>query len=151
MQHGKLCGNRCPWTIIQFFQSDCKYISTMLPQDTSDGSSSSPASTRRRSTSIRVVGNLLRDLPVRLKEFTENLEKTTECLHQGTHPQALLVIQVRNVLKKWRNLQANQDHKGSFRRCEQNTFAHCTNRHRHFVRTSHRHKKEERKRDFYTA
>ena len=47
---------------------------TSLPQDSAEDSSSSPATIRRRSTSIPVLGNLLRDFQEWLEEFTENLE-----------------------------------------------------------------------------
>ena len=42
----------------------------------------------------------MRDLPEWLEEFAE-LFWTKECQHHGTHPQALLVKQIRNFQENW--------------------------------------------------
>ena len=62
--------------------------------DSTEDITSSPATIRRRSTSSPSPGNLLRDLPELLKDFKENL------VDEGTHPQALLVNQIRNLHEK---------------------------------------------------
>ena len=90
MQHGERCTDCCPRIIDTSF-------SASLPQDTSDDTSSSPATTRSDSTSTPAPGNpsrepartkntnknrdivlawghWLRDLPEWSEEFTENLE-----------------------------------------------------------------------------
>ena len=61
MQHRKVRTNRCPRIINRFSSSSASTLPKSLPQNTSDASSSSPAITRRRNTSIPVLGNQLRD------------------------------------------------------------------------------------------
>ena len=71
MQHGEPCTDRCPRIVGMFFQLECKYVSYIVTQDTSDDSSSSPATTRRDSTRIPVMGNQLRD-PTETKNTNKN-------------------------------------------------------------------------------
>ena len=50
---------------------------------------------------VTVQGNLLRDLPEWLEDFTKKTKWTKEGPHHGTHPQALHLNQIRNILEKW--------------------------------------------------
>ena len=93
MQHGKLRTDRCPWFIDRFFQLSYTYISTIVTAD-SVVSTLRPETTRSESMSGQargdlspkptetetanknediepVRGDLLRDLPEWLGEFTE--------------------------------------------------------------------------------
>ena len=93
MQHGKLCTDRCPRII-------------------TEGSTSSPATIRRRSTRSRALGDLLccaeqsEDLNKDIDQARVNLlrdlaEWLEECQHRRMHPQALLVNQIRNLQETW--------------------------------------------------
>ena len=95
-------------------------------QDSTEDFTSSPATIRRRSTRSPVLGDQLRSsenqrmitgtmitgTSIQYWETccaicqngwrtSQQTLKTKECWHQGTHPQALLVNQIRNVLPKW--------------------------------------------------
>ena len=56
-----MCTVRCPRIVDKFFQLECKYVFTSLLQDTSDDTSSNPATTRSDNTSIPASGNRSRD------------------------------------------------------------------------------------------
>ena len=56
-----MCTVRCPRIVDKFFQLECKYVFTSLLQDTSDDTSSNPATTRSDNTSILASGNRSRD------------------------------------------------------------------------------------------
>ena len=109
MQHGKPCTDRCPRIINSTFQPDIAGLNS--------STAPSPASQRSRSTRSGALGDQLHDsaetedtnehidpamgirshdLPEWLEEFTEH-PVVEEALPQGTHPQALLVIQIRNL------------------------------------------------------
>ena len=97
VRHGEMCTVRCPRIADKFIQLECKCVFTSLLQDTSDDTSSNPATTRSENTSIPASGKRSRDsteskntnknrdvvpasrkkfrhLPEWLKELAENLE-----------------------------------------------------------------------------
>ena len=97
MQHGKLCTDRCPNITNRFFQFDCKFISyivnaghdrrllvmssnntmskyrTPLGNQLRDHTDTKKIKNQIKDT-VPAQGDLLRDLPEWLEDFTENLE-----------------------------------------------------------------------------
>ena len=61
IQHGKLCIDRCSRIIDRFYRSIESTSPTSLPHDTTEDSSSSPVTIRRRNASSPPLGNEVRD------------------------------------------------------------------------------------------